>query len=342
MKSQKIIKIKVSFILVLSLFLCQILSAQEATDSTALTIDRIVAIVNNEVITQADLNRAEATIRAEYMSIYPDPQEFTQKLTLARKNIINQMIEEKLILSEAKRYEIKVEQAEIEARIDKIREGFSSEEEFEQILEAECLTLKDLRERFSEQEIMRKAVDHFVRAEIKVDPQQLQQYYQAHKSELARPEKAHVHCILIKCERPEDEYEALHKARRVYERLKSGDDFEELVQEHSEGANVEEGGDLGWIEKGQLIEAIDQAIFSLGVGEFTDVLKTPSGYRIFKVEEIEPKQPLTFSQAQDVIRQILYEQKFTQAFKAWIEKLKQDAYIEIKEDTTEVERPLTF
>lgn len=330
MKSQKIIKFEVSFILALALSFCQMLNAQGATDSTALTIDRIVAIVNNEVITQVDLNRAEATIRAEYMGIYPDPQEFAQKLAIARKNIISQMIEEKLILSEAKRYEIEVEPAEIQARLDKIKTSFSSEEEFEQILEDEGLTLKDLRERFNEQEVMMKAVDYFVRAEIKIDPEQLQQYYQAHQSELARPEKVHLRCILIKCERPEDEYEALHKARRVYERLKSGDDFEELVKGYSEGANVEEGGDLGWIEKGQLIEAIDQTIFSLGVGEFTDVLKTPSGYRIFKVEEIEPKQPLTFSQAQDVIRQILYEQKFTEKFRAWIEKLKQDADIEIK------------
>lgn len=332
MKSQKIIKVKVLIFLVLSLVFPQPLSAQEASDSTARTIERIVAIVNNEVIAQSDLNRAEATIRAEYMSTGLSPQELAQKLTLVRKNIISQMIEEKLILSEAKRREIEAGQAEVQARIEKIRESFPSEEAFEQALELQGLTLKDLRDRFSEQEIMRKAVEYFVRAEIKVDPQQLQQYYQAHSHELSRPEKAQVTCILIKFEQPEDEYQALHKARRVYERLRSGADFKELVREYSEGANVEEGGDLGWIEQGQLIEAIDQAIFSLEVGKFTDVIKTPSGYRIFKVEKIEPKQPLTFSQAQDIIRQILYEQEFTKAFKAWIEKLKQDADIEIKSD----------
>lgn len=314
-------------VLILVLLFMQALAAE--------TIDKIIAIVNNEVITQTDLDRAIAAIEAEYKSLYPQLQEFDRKLKEARKNIISQMVEEKLVLSEAKKFDIKADEKRIDERIEQLKEGFASDQQFETALELVGLTLKDLRDRFQAQEIMRQAVDYFVRSEIKIDPKEIKQYYQAQKNELVRPEKAHLKSILIKVDSEQNDYQALCNARGVLERLRRGGNFEELAKSCSQGPNAEEGGSLGFVEKGQLIEEIDKAVFSLKPGEFTDVIKTQQGYRIFKVEEKLPKEPLGFLEAQELIRDILYKQKFTEIFKQWIDRLKQDAFISIKEDADE-------
>ena len=299
--------------------------------SSAQTIDKIVAIVNDEVITQSDVDRVLATIEAECKSVYSNPQELAQKLKQAKENIINQMTEEKLILSEAKRYDIKIEEEKVEGRIEQIKESFPNDEEFEQVLDIQGLTLKDLRDRFRDQEIMKKAVDYFVRSQIKVDPIEIQLFFKSHQEELAYPERALVKTIFIKVDESCDERKAWQKAKMILGRLKKGENFEDLAKLYSQGTSASDGGSLGFVEKGQLIKEIDEAVFSLQPGEFSDAIKTPQGFRIFKVETKEPKRFLSFSEAQGSVKEILYNQKFSEAFKKWIDGLKQDAYICIKE-----------
>ena len=335
------------FTIILLLLFIQPLSAQTADDSTPLTIDpersrrvdEIVAIVNDEVITQTDLDRVLATIETEYRTIYPDSREFTQKLKLAKENIVNQMLEEKLVLCEAKKLDIKLDESRIDAQIEQIKENFAGEEEFERALEAQGLRPKDLRDRFRGQEIMKKAVDYFVRSKINIDPIEIKDFFKSQEAELVQPERAHLASILIRADGPDDEYKALRRAKGVLVRLRKGENFEELAKSYSQGAMAGEGGDSGFfVEKGELIEEIDEAVFKLTAGEFTDVIKTHQGYRIFKVVKKEPAKPLTFSEAQDIIRQILYRKKFTEAFKEWIEKLKENAYIMIKKDSSDEQR----
>lgn len=297
----------------------------------AQTIDRIIAVVNNEIITQSDVNRVVAAIEV-------DPGKLKEKLNEIKENIINQMIEEKLILCEAKRVGIKIDEFIIDEHIEEVKEKFPSEEEFEKALAAQELTLKNLRDRFCDQEIMKKAVEYFVKFEIKVDPIEIRQFYQSHKSQLLRPEKAHLKSILIKVDSEQDKYKALQKAKVALGRLKKGGSFEKISKIYSQAANAEDGGNLGFVERGQLIKEIDETVFVLEPGEFSDVIKTNQGYRIFKLEEKKPEQPLSFSEAQDEIRQILYNRKFTQAFKKWIDKLKQDAYIVIEKGPSDEER----
>lgn len=319
------IQIKTLFIPILALLFIQSLSAR--------TVDRIVAIVNEEIITQSDIDAVFTTIEPEFRDVYSDPEELNRKLEQVKKNIINQLVEEKLVLSEAKRHDIQIDKEIVEERIERLKKRFSSEKEFELALEARSLTLKDLQDIFRNQEIKKRTVDYFVRSEIKVDPIEIRQFYQEHQEEFIRPEKARVLSILIGIDENLDEDLALQKAEAILERLKKGEDFAELSRLYSQGASAAEGGNLGFVERGQFIKEIDEAIFSLRPGEFTDVIKTDKGWRIFKVEEKIPRQIIPFSEAQEVIRQILYEKKFTKKFKQWIKKLKESAYIVIKEGT---------
>jgi len=306
--------------------LCTNLFAQTINPERSRRIDRIVAVVNEEVITQSEVNRVLATLEVRLRSSYTDPEELAVKVKQAEENIISQMVEEKLILSEAKKLDIKIAQEKIEARIEEAKEDFADEEQFEQALDKQGLTPKDLRTRFRDQEIMKKAVDYFVRSQIKVDPREISQFYQEKKDEFTHPEKALVKNILIKADSPEDERQALEKAKAVLEQLRKGADFEHLAKIHSQG-----GLSLGYVEKGQLLKEIEETVFSLEPGQFSDVIKTPQGYRIFKVEEKKPQIPLEFAEAQVLIENLLYKKKFNQVFKKWLGQLKEKADISIKE-----------
>ena len=304
----------------------------------AQTIDKIVAIVNSEIITQSDVDRVLATIEAEYEVIYPDSRELAQKLKQAEANITSQMVEEKLVLSEAKKRGIKIDEDIVEARIEQIRQSFPSAQEFEQAFTKQGLTLKELRDRFGDQEIMKKAVDYFVRSKIKVDPIEISRYYQTHQKKLTHPEKAKIKTILFRVDESCSEYNALKLAKFVLERLNKDEKFEDLAKVYSQGANAEEGGIIGFIEKGQLIKEIDQAIFALEPGEYSHVIKTDQGFRIFKLEERKPAWPLSFTEAQDLIENMLYKEKFAQRFKEWIDELKKEAYISIKDKVSDEQR----
>jgi parvulin-like peptidyl-prolyl isomerase len=295
------------------------------------TLDEIVAVVNEEVITQREVNRFLAVIKSEYKDANETlPEGFEDNIAQARKSIINQMIEERLILSEARKSGIEADEARINARIEQVKEKFPSEKAFENSLQSQRFTLKDLRRRFSEQEIMKEAVDYFVRSKIKIDPIEVSLFYKAHKKELSHPEKALVKTIFIRIDDKQNERQALKKAGAVLEKLRKGKNFEELVRRYSQGTNVEEDGSIGYVEKGQLLKGVDETIFRLKPGEFSDVIKTPQGFRIFKVEEKKPAKPLAFSEAQDIIRKRLYDEKFAGGFKKWVAKLKKDAYIKVE------------
>ncbi|MBN2097307.1 MAG: peptidyl-prolyl cis-trans isomerase [Candidatus Omnitrophica bacterium] len=313
--------IKKTILALAVLLICSLGScfAQTQTPEHYQRIDKIVAVVNNEVIAQSDIERVLSTIEAEYKTTYSNPQELNQQLDQAKKNIISQMIEEKLILSAAKKIGIRVDEDKVNQRIELLSKRFPSEQEFEQALLSQELTLSDLRNRFFEQEIMRNAVDYFVRAEIKIDLPEIKDFYQEHRDEFCHPEAARVNSIFIKVEGTEDEYASLQQAKSILERLQRGEGFAALGSQ-----------ELGLIQQGQLIEEIERVIFALAPGEFSGVIKVPEGYRIFQIVEKIPAVPLNFAQAQEKIRQILYRQKFETRFKQWMEKLKAEADISIK------------
>ncbi|MBN3038929.1 MAG: peptidylprolyl isomerase [Candidatus Omnitrophica bacterium] len=320
---------KISVSLIAFLFLLNIVPTA-CLWAEELTVDRIVAIVNNEVICQSDVNRILAAFEAEIKSLYTDPDQLSSELRRVKENIVNQMVEEKLILSEAKKYEIYADEEKIEARIEQIKSSFPSEEDFELALELQGLTLEDLMNRFRDQDLMKKVVDIFVRATINIGPMEIKKFFEENSDEFLEPERAHVKSISIAIDEDADEEAALEKAKMVLEKLNSGEEFEDLARRYSQGLNAEEGGDIGLIKKGQLKKEIDEEIFSLSPGGVTEIIKVGSSYRIFKVEQKLAARKLSLAEAQDIIEDTLYKEEFSKKFKEFIDKLKADAYIMIK------------
>jgi parvulin-like peptidyl-prolyl isomerase len=295
----------------------------------AATINKFVAIVNDEVITQQDIDQLLAVLYAQY-SQESKGDELLQKMEQVKKDILNQIIEDKLVLSRAKELGIKITESEIDERLDYIKKGFSSDEEFYKTLETQGVTIATLKDRYRDQLMMKKLVDYEVKSKISVLPSEISDYYEKHKDQFREVDKYRIKNILIKA-KDEVSFElAKVEIEGVYNKLKEGGNFDDLAKQFSQGPNAEKGGDMGYIEQGQMLEALDKAIFKLKPGEFSEPVKSEIGYHIFKVEDIKYGKQASLEEVQKDVQMMLFQDKFKAQVSEWLSGLKKKAYISIK------------
>ena len=292
-------------------------------------VNRIVAVVNDEIITQQDVEQLLAVLYAQYVHEYRD-DELLQKMEDAEKHILGQMIDDKLILSRAKELEIQVREDEIDDKLQYIKDGFPSEKDFYNMLETQGITVANLKDRYRDQIMIKKLVDFEIKSRCSVLPSEIAEYYEIHRSEFKQDERYKVQHILIKAEDNISLDLAKVEIQNVYDKLKEGYDFAELAKEYSEGPNKEEGGDMGYIERGQMLEELENSIFVLKIGEFSESIRSHLGYHIFKVEDIRHSGYLSFEEAQEYIKRIIFQKKFKERLDEWLDGLRKKAYISKK------------
>lgn len=293
------------------------------------TVNKVVAVINNEVITQQDVGHLLAILYAQYVQEYKDA-ELIEKMEEAQKDILKQMIEDKLILSRAKELDIKVRDEEIKEKLLYIKNGFPSEEAFNDTLSTQGITITDLKNRYRDQILMKKVVDFEVRARVNVLPSEITEYYEGHREEFKMNEKRKVRHILIKA-KDEVAYElAKVETERICSKLKEGQDFEDLARQYSQGPNKEHGGDMGYIQKGEMLPELEKAIFNLNPKELSMPVKSRIGYHIFKVEDITYSRYMSLEDAQRDIKMFLFQQKMRKKLDEWLADLRSKAYIDIK------------
>jgi len=295
------------------------------------SFNKIVAVVNDEVITQQDMDQLLSVLYAQYSQEFKG-DELLQKMEQIKKDILNQVVEDKLVLSRAKELGIKVTETEISERLEYIKNGFPSEEEFFKTLEAQGVTVSSLKDRYRDQIMMKKLVDYEVKSKIFVLPSEISDYYEKHRMNFKEADKYRVKNILIKLKKDSVENELIKaEIEDVYNKLKQGGDFDTLSRQYSQGVNAESGGDMGYIEKGQMLEELDSAIFKLRPGEFSEPVKSEIGYHIFKVEDIKYGRQASLEETQKDIQMIIFQDKFKAMVSEWLSGIKKKAYISIKE-----------
>ncbi len=295
---------------------------------------KILAVVNNEAITQTDVDEILAPIYLQYKSTYSG-DELAEKVQVAKDDILNQLIEDKLILQQAKKDKtITVTEKEIDALVDELKSKFKTVEEFDQILKNQKVTLLDLRKRYKEQMLIKKAVSKEVLSKISIPPSEVLEYYEANKDKFAIPEQIHLRSIFLSFnEEPKEEVEK--KANEIYEQIQKGVEFVEMVEKYSEAPNVVDAGDMGFMKKGSLRKEIENIVFKLDIGKVTKPIKTSSGFYIFRVEDKKPATVSDLESVQDQIRNKLYSKKIEKKLDEWINKLKESALIEVKTNEKE-------
>jgi len=292
-------------------------------------VDKVLAVVNDELITQSELDKILIPIFRQYKTLYAG-NELLLKMDETRKTVLNHMINDKLILYEARKREIEIKPAAIEKKIEDIRGKFSTEEGFEKALINQGVTRVELYKRFEEELLKAKFINTEIRGKVVLTPTEISEHYNSHIEEFKMLPQARVSNIFIRIKEDETKEEAHGRAKNVIGLLRKGGDFSELAKTYSDGAHAKDGGNMGYIVKGQLKKDLDELIFSLEVGRFSGIVESDNGYRIFKVLDKKEEVVLSLEDAYDKIRDVIYRQKAKIRFEKLVEELKKNAYISIR------------
>lgn len=297
-------------------------------------LDQVVAIVNDEPITQSELDVTMRPIYEDYKGQYSG-QALMEALTEARRKLLNQMIEDKLVYQEAKNQKIEPEIGQVEKQIEDLKNKFKGENDLEDALAKEGMSLSVMRERMERQSVIQQLHEMEVRAKVVVSPREVQEYYEEHSNEFSSDGSIQVRSMTVK--KSEEAREkgltdeiAKAKIENLRKRVLAGQEFALLAQESSEDTSAKNGGLSEWIKPGDMIAEIDRVIFSLKKGEMSEIIETPMGYHLFRVEEIREKYKKSFNEAREEIYARLFREKSIKRFQDWMKELKRDAYVSIR------------
>ena len=301
----------------LAALLC-VTSTAPAFSATQLE-DRIVAVVNSDLIMQSDVKRELAPeherIRQQYHG-----EELGQRLKTSEYMALTKMIERRLQLQEAKAKSVDVSDQEVKQAIQQMKQ------QGETVNEKDPVSVGNVRDQLT----LLKVVDREVRSGVMVGDAEMKRYYKGHQTRFALPEEYTLSQILIQPRSADSAAEALEKARIVMAELKRGEKFEDAALRYSDGPTASRGGRLGLVRQGELLPAIERAIAQLVPGGISEIIETPEGYHIVRVDERTPRQFRPFDEVKFEIQGLVFQQKSEDVFQSWLVNLKNKAYIEIK------------
>ncbi len=298
-------------------------------------VDRIVAVVNDDIITLSDLNRALKPFRDRFQALGYEDSSQAQLSDKLQREVLDRLIEQKLTDQQIKRTRLEVGEEEIDGAIKNIKEkNLYSDEDLQKALAAEGMSLEEFRANLKEQILRSRLVNREVKAKIVITEQEIKSYYEAHAEEYGRELKYHLRNIILRLPRGATESEkrgVRRKMEEVQEKLKNGEPFETLARQYSESDLAASGGDLGQFKLQILSLQLQEALKGLGEGEYTPILETDQGYQIFFIQEIKatPGRPLT--EVSEAIHEKLYAQVVEDRFKEWLQELRRNSHIQVIE-----------
>jgi|WetSurSiteA1Bulk_404760.scaffolds.fasta_scaffold00584_9 parvulin-like peptidyl-prolyl isomerase len=288
--------------------------ALQITPSFALIVDRILATVNDEIITYADY------VRFTGKSMNMTDQDWVDEELLRR------LIEDRMILSEAKKKGIQTSEEEIDKALEEFqKEQGLSREDLEKGLKEEGLTLRMYRNSMREKITLSKLVHDEVDAKVFVAEKEIEDYFNSHKQEfLVASETREVRAIFIRMREGAPVTELTDLKRRTLEivsRLKRGEDFDDLVEKYSDEPLKSLGGVLGTFKRGTLVSTLDEKAFTMKKGEISDPLWVAEGVYILKIVNATDETYKTLDEEKNEVRSKLFRQKHEKLFKEWLKTL---------------------
>jgi parvulin-like peptidyl-prolyl isomerase len=296
--------------------------------SKAEVIEEIVAVVNDDIITLTDFKAAEAKLRF-MLNQRLEGENLNREFKRARENLLEQLINEILLLQEAKKKDINVNE-EVKLFIENFKKenNIETDEQLRREMAREGIDFdawrKEIEKQFLQQKVIMMEIDY----KISLTDTELVNYYKENKEEFTQPAEVKLKGIFLSGEN-RDEKELERISQEITEKLKQGIDFSELASQFSEGPEKEKGGDLGFFKKGELNKIFENEVFKLNPGEITPWLKTQQGWYIFKVEEKKEAQLSSFEEVKDKIREKIFLQKKRKKIEEFLTKLKENSYIKI-------------
>ncbi len=299
-------------------------------------IDQIVAIVNDDTITYSEMRKVLNPIYSQYQKAYQG-EELLNKMIKAKNEVLNQLIENKLLAAEARKRDLEINPKEIDEHIDRIKSRFASSDEFERVMAAEGMSVELLRKSVEEQYLIRALVQRELAPRAVVGPGEVEAYYKENSANFREEEMVQASHILVKKTvpppegSPEAADKAFEKITQAAAEIKKGVDFETVAKKYSEAPEASAGGDLGFFSHGKMIKEIEDVAFRLSVGQTSEIIKTSLGYHLVFVKAKRADRIVPLPEVQKQIEQELFQKKTEALRKKLVEELRQKAYVKVLE-----------
>jgi peptidyl-prolyl cis-trans isomerase SurA len=296
-------------------------------------VDRIVAVVNQEIITFSEIEKWSRPFQKEIQA--EDRLERRERIQEVFRKVLDRIIEEKLIEQEAKKSGIKVTSKEIDVAVEEVKQQNKiNQEELEKALATEGLTLEAFKKDLEKRILRTKFVHSAVKVEQRAGEKELIEFFQKNVNqywvnESYRP--AHILFLIQQEATPEQIRGIRKKSQKVLEKIREGADFAKMAIEYSEDTSSrKEGGDLGYFKKGELLPTLEREAMKLQVGEVSDLIRTEVGFHILKLLDRKGGEPPPFEEIKEKVQADYYEKELEKAYQQFLSKLKEKSVIEIK------------
>jgi peptidyl-prolyl cis-trans isomerase SurA len=294
----------------------------------AVLLDRVVAIVNQEVITWSELYgkmEADASPKVKELHAEAKRKVFKENEAFFLETLINVRLQ----LQEAKAKGIRVSDAEVQEAIDNIKKKYAmSDDAFRDSLKGEGFTYEEYRRRLWEQIMISKVVTMQVRNRIVIDDDDLRKFVTENKGVLENSEGYKISQIVLKKQKDVDAGKVEEKAGELLAQIKTGASFGDLAKQYSEDPSASSGGELGVLKKNQLGKDFIEVLANMGPGDVSRPFWTDRGLHIIKLESrTEAK---TNEEFWEEAKKMLNNKIFTERYEAWIKSLREKSFIEVK------------
>jgi peptidyl-prolyl cis-trans isomerase SurA len=289
-------------------------------------VDRVVAVVNEEVITQSELDGATKA--------FIDPGTSPDRRTQIYRGTLDQLIAEKLIGQQIREAHIEVTEDDIERAIEDItRQNRITRDELKQAIESRGMSMSQYKDDLERQLKRLKLIDLKVRSRVVVPDADVRAEWERQVSLEKRDRMVKLRHLFFNWGESPDKNEkrrVLERAAKGRERIAAGEPFDQVAKEISQGPTAAEGGDLGWLGMQDLLPELARAVSKMKSGELSQPIETENGAHVVLLEDSKLKEPTGFEEAKAPIQQRLYQQEVERQMRLWVDELKAASAVEVR------------
>ncbi len=297
----------------------------------SLLVNRVVAVINNDIVLQSELLARSAPMVADLNSV-TDARERARRREKIIDQVLDDMINEDLVVQAAGEAQLEVKPKEVDDALDEIkRQNKLDDKGLEQALAMQGYTIASYKKDVKRQILRMRAVNMLVRPRVTVTDDDVRARYDEMGRRSATVSKVHLHHVLIALpEKPTEAQldKAKARAAEVIEKARAGEDFTKLAKEYSDDVSTrDDGGDLGEIERGTIATEWEQVVFAMDKGEVRGPISGPRGLHVFYVSDVVKSDRKPFDEVKEKIRNDLYRQEMDKQTRQWMDELRKKAHI---------------
>ena len=298
-------------------------------------VNRVVAIVDDEVVTSLDLEKSVRRIKMDLARMEAMQRGGGVPPSQIRRMALERMIDERIFAKEVKKAGLMVGDEELDHFIDRIKRSNNlSDEDFVASLSRQGITLEEYRSDLRRDILKQRLINQKVKKHVVISDAEVEKYYKDHYEQFQNMDEVNMMAIFLRVD-PQGGLDAENavrqKAENILQKIKGGEEFAKLAQKYSQGPGAERGGRLGPVKADDLLPSMRQALGELKPGQVSEVLQIPQGFVIMRLIERSGNKELVLAEVKEQIRSKLEKEKIEDRFKDWMKQLRAENYVKIIE-----------